>query len=216
MTEHRNAAVFRRAKARSKRPVTVSTSKWLGFKSEAHDRRAQELPAHARIAPMEIDDPGGIDRARSTVARNIASDPLAWFHAHHLIDEAKYQAGRRWQGLHDNAALGAMQSVDTSKEPVDGGRWPDMLSDQQAQAARDLHRIDAMLGPGRSALVLDVLGHGMYMPQAAALRGITSERQRRKLTRELYLSLDQMAEAFGLATAIQNSGRSVDFPYRSW
>jgi hypothetical protein len=47
-------------------------------------------------------------------------------------------------------------------------------------------------------------------------RGITSEPQRRKLTRELYLSLDMMAVAFGLATAIQNSDRNVDFSNKTW
>jgi hypothetical protein len=59
-----------------------------------------------------------------------------------------------------------------SKEPVDGGRWPDILSDNQALELRELHRIDATLAASRSALVLDVLGRGMYMQQAAALRGI--------------------------------------------
>jgi hypothetical protein len=125
-------------------------------------------------------------------------------------------AGRRWQGLYDRAALGAMQSVDTRKEPVDGGRWPDILSDHQAMALRELHRVDAILGANRSALVLDVLGRGMYMPQAAALRGVTSERQRRKWTRELYVALDLMAVAFGLATAVHKLTPNVDFSYMSW
>jgi hypothetical protein len=212
MTERRKrsgarAGALRRGE-KNRRKLRSTISKWLGLKSEAHDRQAQELPAQARIATMEVDDPNPTsgETERIVVVRTISADPLAWMHAHKYIDDAKYLAGRRWQGLYDRSSIGAMQSVDTTKEPVDGGRWPDALSDHQAQASRDLHRIDAMLGPGRSALVLDVLGRGMYMPQAAALRGITSERQRRKLTRELYLSLDQMAVVFGLATPLHKFG----------
>jgi hypothetical protein len=196
----------------NKRKLRTTVSKWLGLKSEAHDRQAQELPAHARIASIEIDDPKPTsgETERIVVARSISADPLAWMHAHKCIDDAKYLAGRRWQGLHDRAAIGAMQSVDTTKEPVSGGRCRDALfSDHQAQAGRDLHRIQATLGPGRSALVLDVLGRGMFMPQAAAIRGVTSDWGRRKLTREFYLSLDQMAVAFGLATNTYKSGTQV-------
>jgi hypothetical protein len=192
---------------KNKRKLRTTTSKWLGLKSEAHDRQAQELPAHARLATIEVDDPNPTsgETERIVVVRTISADPLAWMHAHKYIDDAKFLAGRRWQGLYDRAALGAMQSVDTCKEPVDGGRWPDILSDHQAQALRELQRVERALAalkpdPGRAALVLDVLGRGMYMPQAAALRGVSSERQRRKWTKEFYVALDLMAEAFGLAT----------------
>lgn len=212
MTERRKrgsprAGALRRGE-KNKRKLRSTISKWLGLKSEAHDRQAQELPAQARIATMEVDDPNPTsgETERIVVVRTISADPLAWMHAHKFIDEAKYLAGRRWQGLYDKAAIGAMQSVDTTKEPVDGGRWPDSLSDNQALASRDLHRIEAALGPGRSALVLDVLGRGMYMPQAAAIRGVTTDWGRRKLTRELYLCLDRMAEVFGLATPLKAHG----------
>jgi hypothetical protein len=47
---------------------------------------------------------------------------------------------------------------------------------------------------------------GCVCRRAAALRGITRERQRRKLTRELYLSLDEMVVAFGLATPLRKHG----------
>ena len=101
-----------------------------------------------------------------------------------------------------------MQSVDTSKEPVDGGPG------HQAQALRELYRIEATLGANRSALVVDVLGQGMYLPQAASIRGITSERQQRKLTRELYLTRWQRRlDSPRLYTSLVIK---VDFPYSTW
>jgi hypothetical protein len=63
-------------RSRTRRKLRTTISKWLGLKSEAHDRQAQELPAQARIATMEVDDPNPTsgETERIVVARTISAD----------------------------------------------------------------------------------------------------------------------------------------------
>lgn len=191
---------------RKGKPSAPSTSTWLGLKSQAHDRRAvpanDNIPANARIATMEVDDPNPTsgETERIVVVRSIANDPLAWMHAHKRIDDAKFQAGRAWQVLYGRAMLGSIQSVDTSKEPVDGGSWPDLLTDGQVMAIHELRRIATVLKPERAILVEDVLGRGMFIKQAAEARGDHAERAIGKWSRELHVALDVLAVELGFAT----------------
>lgn len=179
----------------------VSVSAWLGLKSEAHDRRVERIPENAKIAPFEIDDPNAlIQTERIVVIRSISNDPLAWMHAHNQIDDAKYFAGRKWQSLYERSVLGAIQAVDTSKEPVDGGRWPEMLTDGQAMASRELARLATALGPEMAILIREVLGHGMFIAQVAQSRGLESDWAKRGLSREFKRGLDVLAVEMGLAT----------------
>lgn len=190
-----------RPKQRPKRkPSPPTVAKWLGLKTEAHDRQAQEIPANARIAPHEINDPNAVgETERIVVVRSISNDPLAWLHAHHRIDDAKYYAGREWQQLYERAVMGAIQSVDTSKEPVDGGRWPDMWSDQHAMASRELARLAKVLGHDQATLLSDVLGLGMFIEQAAQARGVVSDHGRRKVARTFHGALESLATELGYA-----------------
>lgn len=192
-------------RVRRGKPSKPSTSAWLGLKSEAHDRRAvanDNIPMNARIATYEVDDPNPTtgETERIVVVRSIANDPLAWMHAHSRIDDAKFHAGRAWQVLYGRAMLGSIQSVDTSKEPVDGGSWPDLLTDGQAMAIHELRRIAVKLEPERALLVEDVLGRGMFIRQAAEARGDLAERAIGKWGRELHIALDILAIELGFAT----------------
>lgn len=180
-----------------------SVSKWLGLKTESHDRLAQELPANAKIATHEINDPNAtsVETERIVVIRSISNDPLAWLHAHHRIDDAKYYAGREWQALYERCALGAVQAVDTSKEPVDGGRWPDLLTDHRAAASRKLALLAEAVGRKEAILLSDVLGLGMFIEQAAIARGITSDWGKREVSRAFHAALEKLAVYLGYAMA---------------
>ena len=52
--------------------------------SQAHGRRAQDLPLNAEVATVEIDNPLGIEPGEKIVAvRSIRNDPLGRLHSHH-------------------------------------------------------------------------------------------------------------------------------------
>ncbi|MFX5964742.1 hypothetical protein ABTE57_19465, partial [Acinetobacter baumannii] len=59
--------------------------------SRAYDRRAQDLPLNAEVAPVEIDDPLALEPGDKVIAlRSTRGDPLAKLHTHGQIDEAQY------------------------------------------------------------------------------------------------------------------------------
>lgn len=215
-----------------------------------YDRRALDPPVNTRIAAGLIDDPYGEQvgptlqpalrrdgsvsqtgkgewlspgQPKIIVLRSIRHDPLGWMHSHARMGEAEYLAGRRWQMLHERSHLGSVQAVDTTKEPVDGGQMPDLLTDAQRSAIFELRAAEIALaqsvpgdrgrGQARVTLVRDVLGAGMFVTQAAAARGAFAERQIAALSRELVTALAVLAVEFGFAG--QQEGRMRSCPDRT-
>lgn len=197
------------------------------------DRRVYDPPKNLRIAVSAIADPYGLPESAKkipkqradgspapgegewfstgqpqiVVLRSIRTDPLGWMSSHNQIDEAEFLSGRKWQSLYERSQIGSVQAVDTSKEPVDGGKFPEIVTDNQRAAIQQmrlaLHAIlnsvprDRLRGIGRAALVQDVLATGMFIKQAAAARGITAERAVHALAKEFHMSLSVLAEHFG-------------------
>lgn len=207
-----------RRRHRKKPPITL-----------AHDRRATELPRHARVFVDNVDDPYGYaegvaeklvqnsDKATEwrsdgqpqiSVVRSLRHDPLASMWARRQIVIGQFRAGRRWQELYERTCVGAVQAVDTTREPVDGGSFPDPLSEAQRRAMIDLKRCaaavmaDKRLGKGAQRLIEDVLAHGLTVAEAASLRavGVLSQSSLDALRRTFRLGLDTLAITFGLAT----------------
>jgi hypothetical protein len=172
------------------------------------DRRVAELPINARAVPVEVDDPytpADQDKPdRIVVMRSVRDDPLGFMHARRQIDDVHLLAGRYWEQLHQRACIGAIQALDTSKEPVDGGAgFPDPITDSQRSAIDKLRSIEVALvksvgvdrnrGKDRVRLIGDILGLGMLPTQAAAIRGKCHWRQVKKLAREFRSCLDVVA-----------------------
>jgi len=141
------------------------------------DRKATEIPYNAKIAPVEVDDPYALagERTKIVAVRSIRTDPLGAMHARHQIDEAQFQAGRYWQWIYERSSVGAVQAVDTSKEPVDGGSFPEPMTDGQMLAQNKLRKAAKALGQRDAKLIEDVLGHGMFIAKAAEARGHGTE-----------------------------------------
>lgn len=153
---------------------------------------------------MEIDDPYsplGDAPQKSVVVRSLRSDPLADMHARSQIDQAQYLAGRHYQRLHERTELGQIGSIDTTKTPVDGGRWPELVTDGQRNAMNDLKALNATLGIHGAALMQDVLATGMFVRTAAAVRGIITTRGIDGLAFMFRQYLNVMASHLGYATA---------------
>ncbi len=187
--------------ARAKRSKTYRLT-------DAHDRRSHDLPRHAEVAAVEIDNPLGLEAGEKILAlRSIHRDPLGRLHAHHQIDEAQYRGGRAFQGDWERAERG-LQAVDTTREYVDGTRSREPVTESQRQAVLRLNRVDRELGTDGAALVHDVLVLGLTMEQIGERRAVRSKRWNDYFSKRLQECLDRLALVYGFAT----EGRSKSGP----
>jgi hypothetical protein len=190
-----------------------------------HERIA-DAPAHTEVAPIEVVDPyshvedthAEVDKdgnefqskgARIIVMRSLRDDPLARLHARGHINHAAYHAGRRWQELCERSNCAGVQAIDFTKEPVDGGKIPEMISDGQLRAVGQLRAADQHLGVLLASVVKDVLGEGLSIQQLAAKNGAQSTRERLHWGFLLQRALDQLAEFFGLSASAPGGRRQV-------
>lgn len=161
-----------------------------------HDLTLQEGKINDRLVYLEIVDPFG-DRA--VVSRSTRNDPLGELHSRGTIPDCDYAAGRRWQDAYENSQIGSVRAIDPSKEAVDGGRMPEMLTERQRRGAIEVNAARAVLGPVGNALIQDVLGEGLNIKQAATKRGLSAETDRRFLGGRFRECLSTLAVLFGLA-----------------
>ena len=169
--------------------------------AKAHDRRAQDLLRNAEVASVEVDDPLGLEPGEKIVAlRSIRNDPLARLHSHHQIDEAQYRGGRAFQHDWERAERGP-RAVDTTRDYVDGGQMREPITEGQRKAVLRLNRAMRELGADGSALVHDVLVHGMTMEQVGQRRGLCSKRWNDYFSRRFQECLDRLALVYGFANS---------------
>ena len=168
--------------------------------AKIHDRRSRDLPRNAEVAAVEVDDPLALEPGEKIVTlRSIRNDPLARLHSHRQIDEAQYQGGRAFQNDWERAERGP-QAVDPSREYVDGVQTREPITEGQRKAVLRLNRAERELGADGSALVHDVLVHGMTMEQIGQRRGLRTQRWKDYFSRRFCECLDRLALIYGFAT----------------
>src|SRR4051794_17625024 len=168
--------------------------------TKLQDRRSHDLSRNAEVATVEVDNPLGLEPGEKIVAlRSIRNDPLGRQHAHRQIDEAQYQAGRAFQNDWEKAERGP-RAVDPTREYVDGGQMREPITEGQRKAVLRLNRVERELGADGSALVHDVLVHGLTMEQIGQRRGLRTQRWRDYFARRFYECLDRLALIYGVAT----------------
>jgi hypothetical protein len=145
-----------------------------------------------------VDDPYEIGGKIFAIA-SMRDDPLARLHARGQIDDAQYAAGRHWQKLFGDSEVGGLKAMDTTKEPVDGGGFSDPITDRQRRAVAGLIRATKALGLEGEALVRDILGRRWFIEQAAAARGLHTQRGIDYLGRRFRECLETIAKEFGYA-----------------
>lgn len=164
-----------------------------------HDRRATILPINASVRVVTVDDPYEAGAKIQAIA-SLRDDPLGRLHARDQIDQAQYEAGRHWQRLWSDAQIGGLKAMDTTKEPVDGGRTvSEPFTDRNRRAIRELGRLSRVLGLEGESLVRDVLGNRMFADQVAASRGISSRRGIAYISARFRECLETLATEFGYA-----------------
>ena len=179
--------------------------------AQAHDRRSRDLLRNAEVAVVEVDNPLALEPGEKIVAlRSIRDDPLGRLHSRRQIDEAQYQGGRSFQNDWERAERGP-RAVDPTREYVDGGQMREPVTEGQRKAVLRLNRAERELGADGSALVHDVLVHGLSMEQVGQRRGLCSQRWNDYFARRFQECLDRLALIYGFATAhpapIKNQSR---------
>lgn len=166
----------------------------------AHDRRATDLLRNAQVAPLDVDDPFEAG-AKITVMRSVRRDPLAWMHACKQIDEAQYQAGRAWQKDWELAEQGP-KAIDPTKEPVDGGRLPEAITDSRKQATDRLVKLSATLVADELKILRASLADGLTAEQVGLVHfGRYGRKWAEKFSLRLKEILNKAAVFYGFAMA---------------
>jgi len=152
---------------------------------------------NADVGAIEVEDPyeaGG----KIVTLRNLRDDPLGRLHDRHQIDEAQYMAGREFQADWERAEKGP-QAIDPSKEAVDGGTMPDPIDEGQTKALVRINGVLRQLGADGSAIVHDVLVHGLTMEKIANKRELGGKTWVEYFGKRFRECLDSMAVYYGLA-----------------
>lgn len=140
---------------------------------------------------------GGATRQR--MYRRLRDDPLARLHSHRQIDEAQYQAGRRYQ--HDfEAAQISIAAINPAREPVDGGAMTDPINDRRLRALKSIAAADARLGVRATRLMQMFLLHRHTIRMIACAFGVSSRSHVEHIGWEIHRALDELAWHYGFAT----------------
>ena len=127
----------------------------------AHDRRTSDLPHGADVASSVEEDPYA-PGDRIVVLRSIRDDPLAGLRSRGHIDQAQFQAGRRWQACHERA--GTAEGNGHGPNQGAGGRpWPEPgdITDVSWMRPKQLRCGQRGAGARGDRLVNGVLGEGL-------------------------------------------------------
>lgn len=169
-----------------------------------HERLATDLIRNAEVSPIEVDDPYALEKGDKIVAfRSLRDDSLARMHASKQVDDAQYEAGRAWQRDYEILEIGGASAIDPTKEAVDGGKPPEMFTDQKVRASKNLALAATKLGRLQEGIVRDVLTRRMFPSDVARTRGFRSERHVAHFAWLFRCSLDTLAEVYGFAMCSQ-------------
>jgi hypothetical protein len=172
-----------------------------------HDRRSRDTVSAGHYAPIEVDDPYAKGE-KILVFRQLRHDQLAWYHAHHRIDDGQYEAGRAYQRDWEAAERGA-RAIDPTKEKVDGGLGIDPLPVQQIAARSKLVVIEAVLGRMAARLVHAVLVRGVKVDEMARNQ---SRGEREHTGRQFRDALEVLAVEYGLSQKNYHRRRRIVQP----
>jgi hypothetical protein len=158
-----------------------------------------QLTDNARVAIAVVTDPHSETGEKIQITRSLRNDPLAVMALRKVIDEAQFQAGRKWQKLHECSTIGVIQAIDPAKEAVDGGMMRDFLTDRQIDAFKQLAASYKKLGMSGGWMVAKVLGEGLSLAEAASQSGYSKEREINYFSLRFRECLETLAVHWGFA-----------------
>jgi hypothetical protein len=149
----------------------------------------------ASTASAIVDDPLEPGK-RLEVTVSLRDDILRHLRVRGEIDEAQFQAGRRYERYVELSQIGSVRAMDTTMEPVDGGGMAEAITDRQIDAVRQLSEAGRVLGRRGEALVRRVL---VNRDRFKTLTSGGAEREVAFVRRMFFDCLDELAEFWGLA-----------------
>ena len=90
------------------------------------------------------------------------------------IDEAQFQAGRKFQFAHEASTIGRLRAIDPGREAVDGGVGPEFLTSGQLKAFAALSGMRRCLGLDGYRLLFDILCERIAIGQVAVIRDVST------------------------------------------
>lgn len=170
------------------------TKRKLEPTAPVHDRLAVDLLENAQVVRVEIDDP--FERGtKIAVFRSTRDDILAEMLARREIDQAQYDAGRKYERHVEAAEIGNIQAINPGKEAVDGGGAFEAITDRQIDAVRQLSEAGRVLGAKGEAMVRFVL----ISRRPFSALGL-DRRQTDRARTKFFTYLEILAEFWGCAT----------------
>jgi hypothetical protein len=166
---------------------------------KAQKRSAFE-PGHEgkrHLVPREVHNPHDIDGGTITVMVNIGHSPVMKMHERGQVSDAQAQAGNRYRELWERATIGGSKAIDTTLEPVDGGRVSQPFNDAVFRAHRELHDVNRRLGVQDSALMIAVAAQCMTIREYAAVCGHNSRRGEEYMGQRFRDALTAAAHVWG-------------------
>ena len=153
---------------------------------------------------VTVDNPlATIKGVKSDAIRSLRKDPLAALHSRSQIDDAQMAAGRKWQYYHEKIEIGGARAIDTTKEAVDGGRFPEPDLDGRDEAGRELKRAKMALAKVEECdgqyIIDKILGEGKTIQQMSTGLGLCSEWEFRKMGQRFRECLETLAKLWGFA-----------------
>lgn len=144
-------------KAKRSRKIKTGTDKQMLGKVEVF---TMEVPNPAWRSDLDK-VPGFPKEIRAAV--NMRESPVAWMLAHKHLDKAQVEAANEFRRCYETAGAADLKAMDTTKEPVDGGGFADVLTDRKMAATDKLHEAYDALGPAGYSIVRSVCGDCVWL-----------------------------------------------------
>ncbi len=155
------------------------------------------MPINSRVVSAVVADPYSDRGEKIQVVRSVRDDPLSDMLSRGVIDQALFEAGRKWQRLHECTTIGPIAAIDPGKEAVDGGRMREPITDMQIDAFRELAEADKILGQWGGALVRHLLAEHKTVGQIGELYDCTTGRRLNFLSVRIRECLEDLGVFWG-------------------
>lgn len=160
-------------------------------------QQSADLPINSRVAVAIVADPNSQIGEKIQVLRSVRNDPLADMHSRGVVDDAEFMAGRKWQKLYECTQIGPISAIDPGKEAVDGGKFPEAITDEQIDAFREIGKADMRLGQIGGQLMRQLLAQHLTIGQMSEIHGLKTGRQQNFLSLRVRECLNDLGIMWG-------------------
>jgi len=186
---------------RKRRRVTLAEMPMVTDRAGPADRRAATSHRQASLVPVEVPDP--YEPGAMIIAfKDEKADPLERLRQQHDIDQAQYQAGKAYERDLELAEVGNVRAIDPTKEAVDGGRLPELLSETKAKADKRLSEAGRIMGMFAESVVRGVLRSNVSPSELAIARNHTTRREQLQYGWVFRRALEELAVFYGYAMRV--------------